>query len=534
MARWRFFHPRLHFAKHEVGDLFHKWNFRHGQKDKDDQFRRKEVDDKLIANSNADQKYAKDYADQLIAGLDATVTQTAGADGLALSITETDGKLTAISGSIAANTYDAYGAAAAAESAAKSYAEQKASAAESAAKSHAETKAGEAQAAAEQTAASALATARTEITAEIATAKSGAETTAATALATARTEITAEIATAKSGAETTAANALSAARTEITAEISKAIADSATAEGGVIANVIDKADAAQEAADAAQKTADDAVTEAEAAQIAAAAAQKTLDDFLTGEGVKETVDTLKDIQAELERLGEAVELEAQFAAKADKVTGATNGNIAGLDANGNLTDSGIAASTVATKSEVSEVDKKFANYTTTSALTELLAGKEAAGAAATAKSEAIAAAAEDATSKANAAESAAKTHADNKVKALADGAVAKNTGDISTINALLATYGNIVTHNVAEFATAAQGATADTVAQTIAAYGDIVSHNASEFATSAQGTKADSALQEITTTANGGLKVTNKNQIDIDTSVTFVFNCGNAEGQPLV
>ena len=36
-------------------------------------------------------------------------------------------------------------------------------------------------------------------------------------------------------------------------------------------------------------------------------------------------------------------------AKADKVTGATNGDIAGLDANGNLTDSGIAASNVVQK-----------------------------------------------------------------------------------------------------------------------------------------------------------------------------------------
>ena len=49
----------------------------------------------------------------LIANLDATKSQSAGTDGLALSITETDGKITSISGSIAANTYDAHGAAAA-------------------------------------------------------------------------------------------------------------------------------------------------------------------------------------------------------------------------------------------------------------------------------------------------------------------------------------------------------------------------------------------------------------------------------------
>ena len=51
---------------------------------------------------------------------------------------------------------------------------------------------------------------------------------------------------------------------------------------------------------------------------------------------------------------------------------------------------------------------------------------------------------------------------------------------------------------------------------------------ASNYATAAQGTKADSALQEITTIKNGGLKVTNKNKIDIDDSVVFVFDCGNA------
>ena len=56
---------------------------------------------------------------------------------------------------------------------------------------------------------------------------------------------------------------------------------------------------------------------------------------------------------------------------------------------------------------------------------------------------------------------------------------------------------------------------------------------ASNYATAAQGTKADTALQEITTTANAGLKVTNKNQIDIDDTVTFVFDCGNASGGSL-
>lgn len=52
-----------------------------------------------------------------IAALDASESQTAGADGLALAITEVDGVITSISGSIASGTYDAYGAASAVQSA---------------------------------------------------------------------------------------------------------------------------------------------------------------------------------------------------------------------------------------------------------------------------------------------------------------------------------------------------------------------------------------------------------------------------------
>lgn len=48
------------------------------------------------------------------------------------------------------------------------------------------------------------------------------------------------------------------------------------------------------------------------------------------------------------------------------------------------------------------------------------------------------------------------------------------------------------------------------------------------YATAAQGAKADTALQAITTTANGGLKVTGNNKIDIDDAITFVFDCGTA------
>lgn len=93
--------------------------------------------------------------------------------------------------------------------------------------------------------------------------------------------------------------------------------------------------------------------------------------------------------------------------------------------------------------------------------------------------------------------------------------------EIGNITDILDSYGNIVTHNVNEFATAAQGAKADTALQSgdniseltndvnyatesfvedkiedvTDTFGDIVTHNVSEFATSAQGALADTALQ---------------------------------------
>ena len=55
------------------------------------------------------------------------------------------------------------------------------------------------------------------------------------------------------------------------------------------------------------------------------------------------------------------------------------------------------------------------------------------------------------------------------------------------------------------------------------AYADGLAGN---YATAAQGAKADSALQEVT--AGTGLKVTNKNHVEFDPDVVFVFNCGSS------
>ena len=110
------------------------------------------------------------------------------------------------------------------------------------------------------------------------------------------------------------------------------------------------------------------------------------------------------------------------------------------------------------------------------------------------------------------------TYGDVVTHDAADFATAAQGATADATAATVATYGDVVTHNVAEFATAAQGATADATAAavnhattglaatkaiadasaaTIATYGDVVTHNVAEFATAAQGTKADSAIQSV-------------------------------------
>lgn len=98
------------------------------------------------------------------------------------------------------------------------------------------------------------------------------------------------------------------------------------------------------------------------------------------------------------------------------------------------------------------------------------------------------------------------------------------------------------------YATAAQGAKADTAVQSVVAgttngtisvdgtevavtgLGTAAYTNVGAYATAAQGEKADSALQSVA--AGTGLKVSakadNSQTIDLDESVTFIFNCGTA------
>lgn len=143
---------------------------------------------------------------------------------------------------------------------------------------------------------------------------------------------------------------------------------------------------------------------------------------------------------------------ADIANKADKVTGATNGNFAGLDANGNLTDSGKKASDFATKAQGDKAD---------SAVQTVVSGT-------------------------------------------ANGTIAVDGKDVAVTGLGTAAY-----ENVSAFDAAGSAATAES--------------NAKKYAD-------DNFLKEVE--VGTGLTVTtkanNKQVIDFDDNVVFVFNCGDS------
>ena len=432
-----------------------------------------------------------------IKALDSSKSQTAGADGLALSVTLTDGKVTALSGSIAANTYDAYGAAAAAktyaenqaaaaESAAKTHAEEKATAAESAAKAYAEQKAAAAQEAAEGKV-TALANGQVKTNKEAIDAINNTTTgILAQAKADAKAKADQALVDAKAYADTAEAEALAAAKA-YTDEVKAGILGEGITEtfdtlveiqnwingAGVNATELSEAIAAE------AKLRGDEDTRLAGLISAEEAARKTAD-----KGLQDQIDALGIADgkvASAKKADVASSLDATAVAQVEgiKVNNATNADIANSLTNAAKAE--VKAVKVDNATHADNADKLgnvvAANYALKT---------DAQGYADVAEAAAIAAAAIDATSKANAAQTAAETTAaadatDKANKALADAKA----------------YANGLAGN---------------------------------YATAAQGAKADSALQSIE--AGTGLKVStkanNKQTVEIDTGVVFVFNCGSA------
>lgn len=400
----------------------------------------KALGERIDAIVTGDNSVAKQI-ESAIAGLDATESQDAGADGLALSITEVDGKITAISGSIAANTYDAYGSAAAAQSAA----------------------------------AAALSTARTEISAEI----------------------DADVKALADGAVTTNATNI----TNIvngTTPVAKAT-DADKLGGVVAANYALKTDA-QGYANTAEQNAKDYADD--------------IKDALLGEGIKDTFDTLVEIQNWIEgdgvnatELTEAIAAEAKTRAEEDtklqnqiNALGITDGKVA------NAATADVANSlSESAKSEVKSVKVDNATHadSATSAGEATKATQDAAG-------------------------NVINTTYETKVDAAQKLADTKEYADQAEADAV-ATAKSYTDGREAAIKTAYEAYADQAEADAVNAAKEYANGLAGNYATAAQGAKADTAVQTII--GDTGLKATKTNTevtVGFDPETVFVFNCGSA------
>lgn len=202
-----------------------------------------------------------------------------------------------------------------------------------------------------------------------------------------------------------------------------------------------------------------------------------------------------------------------FNGKADKVDSAVAGNFAGLDANGNLTDSGKKAADFAaaehthTADEITDLaDKDYQNSTQVgNAINAALENYTDSEATTKEISDAIAA------------HNTAKSHltADDVNGQINTKLTAYQTTEIADGKYSTKSEVNTLTQTVGDNKTAIEEALAEE-AQT-RSDADVELQQA-----------IDTKISEVTTTAGGGLKVTNKNQIDIDTDVVFILDGGTA------
>ena len=519
-----------------------------------------------------------------IKALDSSASQTAGADGLALAVEIVDGKLTSISGSIAAGTYDAAGAAATAKSEAIA-----------AAATDATTKAATAKS-------EAIAAAAEDATTKADAAKSGAEATAAAALATARTEISAEIdadvkteADRAKGVEAGLQSAIDAingndgilkqAKDYVDGEIDKVEA--------AIEDVIDGTTPVAKATDADKlggvAAADYATkTYADQAETDAIAAAKeytdSVKDAILGDGIKDTFDTLVEIQTWIEgdgvnatELTEAIAAEAKTRGEEDaKLSKAIADEATAARAAEEQLGKDIDAEESRAKGEEARIeglvtaevsarekavsDEETARKAADKAIQDQIDALGIAdGKVAEAERADSAAMADKADSLTEAAKEEVKAvKVDNAAKA--DEATHATNADAAT-KATQDAAGNVITETYETKADAAQKladaksyadqaeldaiaaaksytdgreaaiktayeAYADQAEADAKAYADGLAGN---YATAAQGAKADTAVQTVV--GDTGLKATKSGTevtIGFDPDVVFVFNCGSA------
>lgn len=203
-----------------------------------------------------------------------------------------------------------------------------------------------------------------------------------------------------------------------------------------------------------------------------------------------------------------------IANKADKVIGATNGNFAGLDANGNLTDSGKKADDFATADHDHEgkvirpTEIQFSDALAGSASID----KDGIHINWNAGGDVI----EITREQVNIYNQGSTTLNISREDGISDykltmGETTVTETELAQLNTPLATAEALNT--VSEVANDAK-----THATTNAG---LIQGNTNRI----KALEDANHISEVTTTKDGGLKVTNKNQIDIDTDVVFVLNC---------
>lgn len=283
----------------------------------------------------------------------------------------------------------------------------------------------------------------------------------------------------------------------------------ASAASGVANEAKELAQAAKETAETAQNSASASATLAgEKAEAAAASA------VLAGEKADAASASAQAAAQSESKAGEAKDaaVAAQGAAESAQAAANASAEAAATAKQGAETAQGLAVSA----KEAAAESARLAGVSETNA-----AGSANAAATAQSKAEDAQAAAEAAQSKAEEAQAAAE-------QAKAD-AEASNTSATAIANAA---------KSEAEAATAASNTATQAVAglnQTISGYGDIVSHNASEFATAAQGALADTALQDSDVHALGksgnlydSVNVGTAKNANNEDVPCFIFYCGTA------
>jgi uncharacterized phage infection (PIP) family protein YhgE len=175
-------------------------------------------------------------------------------------------------------------------------------------------------------------------------------------------------------------------------------------------------------------------------------ARDAIDSFLTSENIDETVNTLKEIQIEIEKMTDATELAEALAHKADKT-----------DLNSYVTNEVYNAHLSAQSNKDSAQDQALETYK--GQVTELLAGKQdviaentydAYGAAATAKSEAIADADAKLANKANVSDvyTKAQTYSNEEIDELLENIQAGSSESAASVKTQLDSYKKVVNAEV--------------------------------------------------------------------------------------